>query len=574
MKTSKIGVLFLVAVLALTGIGMSYAGYIDVITITGTVTTGTVDMELDSVFGTWFWKEKSDAAGNQLHNKYIHRGIATEDDVGGTSDPGDDLAAFADLWYDNPHFELYSYATAFEDPDNEDTIKVKFENVYPMSPQTFEYKLAIKLHYVGKIPARIVPESIVISEITADPIEFDSYGPYDDPIEFPNPDENWIEYLLNHDNYYTTEEDNYINYWFVHDNGYGDPNYEDPVDECDQFHYCDYIWLIIEGEIPQHNAFQGLTGSMSMSFALLQFDEVDCEPETGTIIVEKQTVIPVGMEDPGKEFEFIGDAAGFLMDDEQIIVSGLAAGTYTSTELLDDPYWTLTSIVLDDSNSVGDILTQTATFHLEEGETVKAIFTNTYEDITNEKPVPIIPGDILIDVDPIDFGCAAHGCYKFESYLNHDFSAYPHMYTGSYDSDEGFWGTWCVELGIDRIPGYVYLIGSWLAETPSWPSEAGWLNDNELWSMINWIINHKEDYPTAEMNSYQYAIWNLTDDLRLDLMGTDQVVLDAISIANDARLHPDYYPENPGDVFAVLLWPVDENGDYMERQALIIEIDP
>jgi len=102
---------------------------------------------------------------------------------------------------------------------------------------------------------------------------------------------------------------------------------------------------------------------------------LDCpNTQTGTIIIEKQTN-PDGVQEM---FTFTGDAAGSIADNGQIVVSGLQPGTYTSTEIV-PAGWTLTSIVLDDNNSTGDVNSATATFHLESGETVKAVFTNTAE---------------------------------------------------------------------------------------------------------------------------------------------------------------------------------------------------
>ena len=94
----------------------------------------------------------------------------------------------------------------------------------------------------------------------------------------------------------------------------------------------------------------------------------------GTIIVEKQT-IPDGAPDL---FTFGGDAAGQISDGQQIVVTNLPAGTYTSTETV-PAGWRLTSIVCDDANSSGDKSTGIITFQLEAGETVKAVFTNVKE---------------------------------------------------------------------------------------------------------------------------------------------------------------------------------------------------
>lgn len=46
-KFSKVGVLFLALVLALAGIGAAFAGWTDTLTLSGTVNTGCLDMEID-----------------------------------------------------------------------------------------------------------------------------------------------------------------------------------------------------------------------------------------------------------------------------------------------------------------------------------------------------------------------------------------------------------------------------------------------------------------------------------------------------------------------------------------------
>jgi len=89
--------------------------------------------------------------------------------------------------------------------------------------------------------------------------------------------------------------------------------------------------------------------------------------------------------------------------------------------------------------------------------------------------------------------------------------------------------------------------------------------------MINWIINHKDTYPAATRDTFQDAIWNITNDEST----SDPIALQIIS---DAQSHTDYYPyvEYTGHtpVFAVMLWPVHSDGSYRNDQILIIEIDP
>ena len=57
MKRNKLGSIFLVSILALAGVGISYAGFTDEIFIYGTVNTATVDIVVVPWFsGTWVWK--------------------------------------------------------------------------------------------------------------------------------------------------------------------------------------------------------------------------------------------------------------------------------------------------------------------------------------------------------------------------------------------------------------------------------------------------------------------------------------------------------------------------------------
>jgi uncharacterized cupredoxin-like copper-binding protein len=120
------------------------------------------------------------------------------------------------------------------------------------------------------------------------------------------------------------------------------------------------------------------SGNVSTKTATFQVEPgetVKCtftNTKRGTIIVEKQTD-PDG--DP-ENFSFSGDAVGSISDGQQITVSNVQPGTYTSAETVPNG-WDLTSISCSDSNSSGNVSTKTAIFQVEPGETVKCTFTNT-----------------------------------------------------------------------------------------------------------------------------------------------------------------------------------------------------
>jgi len=109
-------------------------------------------------------------------------------------------------------------------------------------------------------------------------------------------------------------------------------------------------------------------------------------PEPGTIIIEKLVNLDCVDEcDEPPTFTFSGDIAGSIKHGEQIVVTNLPPGEYTSTEVAPGD-WFIGSIVLDDDNSSfvisGDAKSATVTFRVEAGETVKAVFTNTKPSVT------------------------------------------------------------------------------------------------------------------------------------------------------------------------------------------------
>jgi len=100
-----------------------------------------------------------------------------------------------------------------------------------------------------------------------------------------------------------------------------------------------------------------------------------CNIPTGTMIVKK---VMVGGTDT---FTFTGDVAGTISTNNGTIsVSSVFPGTYVATESA-KTNWDLTDITCDDGKSSvassGDLTIQTATFNVDQGETVTCTFTNT-----------------------------------------------------------------------------------------------------------------------------------------------------------------------------------------------------
>lgn len=134
MKTNKIGTIFLVSVLALAGVGISYAGWIDQISITGTVQTGYVGFEVVEYSGTWVWKNIPN------HDIETHHGIPIDYDGDGEID--DDPNGY----YGNADWKLIAYSYAHNFIPDED-VQFEFVNLFPCIDFHADFKFTI-----GTIP--------------------------------------------------------------------------------------------------------------------------------------------------------------------------------------------------------------------------------------------------------------------------------------------------------------------------------------------------------------------------------------------------------------------------------------
>jgi len=122
----------MISVLALAGIGISYAGLTDTINIYGNVNTATVQFDIleDSYSGTWVWK-----IYDQGPNQYGYEITVTDDpDFSVTTEEG----------------MLVSYALS-RPPETGETHDVYFEfsNLFPLIP--FEASFQFK---TGSIPVK------------------------------------------------------------------------------------------------------------------------------------------------------------------------------------------------------------------------------------------------------------------------------------------------------------------------------------------------------------------------------------------------------------------------------------
>ncbi len=139
----KIGLICLALVLALGGLGIGYASWVDTIYINGTVNTGTVDIEITELSGTWVWKIVD------THQTIYNHGWGVRSDSYPYGDPNAPAEAGS---------MLVASATAEFDPtDNtNDTIIVEFDNLFPST--TFWVDFLV--HYNGTIPVMIDAEIV------------------------------------------------------------------------------------------------------------------------------------------------------------------------------------------------------------------------------------------------------------------------------------------------------------------------------------------------------------------------------------------------------------------------------
>lgn len=129
MQSNKLGTMFIISMLSLSAIGITYAGWTDLITVSGTVQTGNVEFEIIDYSGTWVWKDI-----NQ-HQSIVNKGtvdIVDEDSDGILNDDPNG-------YYGDPNYELISRAYCYDaDPNADPTVDFIFENLYPVNPaETF-----------------------------------------------------------------------------------------------------------------------------------------------------------------------------------------------------------------------------------------------------------------------------------------------------------------------------------------------------------------------------------------------------------------------------------------------------
>jgi len=340
MKGKKLGSLFLISILALAGIGVSYAGLTDEIFVYGSVNTAYVEFENFEYTGTWVYKVW-DCDG------------APDNEMVVTDDPNYDPS----IQYPDCKSELVSYAYTYPAGDDANyDVGVIYENLMPGVDYVAD------LHFnIGSIP-------VIVEHL--------DYGIIDGS--------DWVLPLVESGDIWGTM---YTSTGKI-------------VELGTQIHADERVNLELHINIPQNNIYQGVEGSFYFDMHIIQWtDPCDPEPKYGNITVEKLTVEEPS--DPNAEFSFtITNTSGYsqnfvLGSGDEVPFNYLGLGTYTITETdVPSTYWDLTNIKISGlgyDNEVISLPTATITFDLLDHGEVQVTFTNDEDEPAYEKPALVLP---------------------------------------------------------------------------------------------------------------------------------------------------------------------------------------
>jgi len=221
MRKNKMGAMFLVSVLALAGIGVAYAGWTDTITVTGSVVTGDVDIDVVAYSGTWIYKIAPHGILpiHEIYETPEYEPQTPADVIGG--------------YNDHPWV-----AAAWAEPGTEDdTVLVTYENIYPSTV----FKADILVEYTGSIPGRI-----------------NSINPVD-----PWPDTDAEIAIDQHTNLHVS--------LLRVGSSWLDISADDLLDL--QLHQGDQLYLEMNIDLPQDNTLMNLGGSFEYQVEIIQWDE-------------------------------------------------------------------------------------------------------------------------------------------------------------------------------------------------------------------------------------------------------------------------------------------------------------
>lgn len=270
MKKEKIGVIFFVSILALAGIGISYAGFSDSINVYGTVSTASVNIDwIDWFSGTWVYKIWDFGANSPLppgnpflydleNEILIYKGFIqlqpTEDEV----------LTWANSYGGKAKQVACSYAmpgglhTDSEGNELQYDVDMVYNEIFPC----IDFCADFLFHYDGSIPAKIN----FLEFFSVDQWLDDLWAMYE-----ADPDAGfgaWAEAFRAYPIYQNPDDTSSpIIDWTIDEN--------DPVDEGYQIHNCYYIYVKLCIHLPQDNIYEGLSGKFYGKISAIQWNECD-----------------------------------------------------------------------------------------------------------------------------------------------------------------------------------------------------------------------------------------------------------------------------------------------------------
>jgi len=227
MKTNKIGTIFLISILALAGIGASYAGFFAKITVYGVVETATVELTVMDYSGTDVWKVYGPNAPNGEIVEWH----------GFISDPSRPTQGSLENAY--PGCTVIPVASAWASKGTEYDINMTWNNIFPC----VDFTADVILHYDGSIPALV--------DIT---------------------DFEWDDTYYDFSSYTT-----FSYYWYTKDPTNDAWVKDEEITQLPvQMHECQYIGIEATIELEQDNTLQGLRGEFNFNIHAIQWND-ECE---------------------------------------------------------------------------------------------------------------------------------------------------------------------------------------------------------------------------------------------------------------------------------------------------------
>lgn len=241
MRKNKIGTIFLVAIFAIAGIGASYAGFFDDITVHGSVDTATVKISVVQYSGTWVFKvwgwTTEPGQPTNWPAGYVLTWIPAQEVLIVRGKPYWNLAEI-DEWLTGTGAQYSFESFAYADAGTTNDVEMYYNELFPC----IDFTADVIIHYDGSIPAHIT-----VSPLVWDATQF-NFGPYTTFTAYS----------------YTYDEASGL---YVKGNQIAFPV---------QMHFCEYVGIEVTIHLPQleDSSLQGLSGNFSFNIHALQWNDL------------------------------------------------------------------------------------------------------------------------------------------------------------------------------------------------------------------------------------------------------------------------------------------------------------